>query len=74
MLFPRQKKTSIHHWVLKKEWEVEYKEILDQEKQDDDQALNFKRKLSKYLFGNQDLKDCNQLYSHIKDDVGRDWF
>jgi len=47
---------------------------LDQEKPDDDQALNFKRKLSKYLFGNKDLKDCNQLYSHIKDDVGRDWF
>ena len=47
---------------------------MDQEKPDDDQALNFKRKLSKYLFGNQDLKDCNQLYSHIKDDVGRDWF
>jgi hypothetical protein len=43
--------------------ENQYKEILDQERPDDDEALNFKKKLSKYLFGNQDLKDSDQVYS-----------
>lgn len=26
------------------------------------------------MFGNQDLKDSDQVYSHVKNHIGRDWF